>query len=101
MQEVKMEGVLLELFTSPSCPYCPEAKRIAEKVVKQLGKVLLVHRDISVPENAELARSYGIYSVPAIAINGRYNIVGIPVEEELIHAIREEEIQMRMRQAYY
>ncbi len=49
-----MKGMLLELFTVPLL--LQGEKRIAEKVAKQLSNVLLVHKDVSVPENAELAR---------------------------------------------
>jgi small redox-active disulfide protein 1 len=79
------EGILIELFTSPTCPYCPRAKEVAERIVKRMSKVLLIERDVSQPENAEIARSYGIQGVPAMVINGRYKILGVPREEQLLH----------------
>ncbi len=79
------EGILIELFTSPTCPYCPRAKEIVERVVRRIPRALLIERDVSEPENAEIARRYGIQGVPTIVINGRYRIVGVPREEELLH----------------
>ncbi len=78
-------ALLIELFTSPTCPYCPRAKEIAERIVKRLPNALLIERDVSQPENAEIARRYGIMGVPTMVINGRYKITGVPAsEEELI-----------------
>jgi len=57
--------ILIELFTSPTCPYCPKAKEIAERIVKELPNALLIERDVTVNENAEIARKYGIQGVPS------------------------------------
>ncbi len=79
-----MHGYVFELFTSPTCPYCPEARRRVENIVKKLKNAILIERNISEPENAELARRYGIMSVPTLIINGRYKIVGLVSEEEIL-----------------
>ncbi len=82
-------GILIELFTSPTCPYCPRAKEIAERIVKELPNALLIERDITEPENAEIARRYGIQGVPTMIINGAYRIVGVPSSErELINYLK-------------
>jgi small redox-active disulfide protein 1 len=78
------EGILIELFTSPTCPYCPRAKEIAEKIVRRMPGVILIERDVSEPENAAIARSYGIQGVPAMVINRKYRILGVPREEQLM-----------------
>jgi small redox-active disulfide protein 1 len=70
--------ILLELFTSPTCPYCPEAKRVVKSTAEAMKDALLIERDVSEPQNADLARRYGIYSVPALVVNGRYKIQGVP-----------------------
>jgi small redox-active disulfide protein 1 len=77
---------LLELFTSPTCPHCPGAKRVAENVVKQMSGALLIERDISTPENAETAAKYGITGVPAIVVNGKYKMFGVPPSEDELYA---------------
>lgn len=78
--------LLLELFTSPTCPHCPAAKRIAENVVKQMEGALLIERDVSFPENASTAARYGIRGVPTIMVNGKYPIVGVPTSESELYS---------------
>jgi thioredoxin 1 len=73
--------ILIELFTSPTCPHCPAAKRVAENVVGQMEGALMIERDVSIPENAEIAASYGIRGVPVIVVNGKYQMVGVPPSE--------------------
>ena len=78
--------LLLELFTSPTCPHCPAAKRITENVVKQMEGALLIERDVSSPENADVAARYGIQGVPTIIINGRYQMAGVPRSETELYS---------------
>lgn len=73
--------LLLELFTSPTCPHCPAAKLVAENVVRQMEGALLVERDIAMPENADIATRYGVQGVPTIVVNGKYQMVGVPPSE--------------------
>lgn len=84
-----MEGLLLELFTSPTCPYCPKAREAIGEVVKTMKNALLIEREVTEPENAELARKYGIYSVPTLIINGQYRVEGVPRRDELQRFLRQ------------
>ncbi len=77
---------LLELFTSPTCPHCPTAKRIAENVVKQLDSAVLIERDVSLPENADIATRYGIRAVPAMVVNNTYQISGAQGSEDELYS---------------
>ncbi len=82
--------ILIELFTSPTCPYCPKAKNIAEKIVKEIPNALLIERDVTINENAEISRKYGIQGVPTMIINGTYRIVGVPnSEREVINYLKQ------------
>ncbi len=82
--------ILIELFTSPTCPYCPKAKEISERIVKELPNALLIERDVTVNENAEIARKYSIQGVPTMIINGAYRIVGVPSSErEVINYLKQ------------
>ena len=76
-----MEGILLELFTSPTCPHCPTAKSIVGNVVKKMDNALLIVRDVSIPENAKIAAQYGIRGVPTLIINRKHIINGVPGSE--------------------
>ncbi len=78
--------LLLELFTSPTCPHCPAAKRMAENVVGQMEGALLIERDVSLPENADAAARYGIHGVPTMMINGKYQIAGVPRSETELYS---------------
>lgn len=73
--------LLIELFTSPTCPHCPAAKRVTESVVKQMEGALLIERDVSIPEHVEIAARYGIQGVPTIVVNSKYKMVGVPGSE--------------------
>jgi len=82
-------NILIELFTSPSCPHCPRAKAMAENVVRQLPGTLLIERDVTKPDNQRVAAEYGIRGVPTMVINRKHMITGVPAsEQELISAIR-------------
>jgi small redox-active disulfide protein 1 len=78
--------LLIELFTSPTCPHCPAAKRVTENVVKQMEGALLIERDISTPEDAEVAARYRVQGVPTIVVNGKYKMVGVPGSEDELYS---------------
>jgi len=84
-----VEGLLLELFTSPTCPHCPRARETIGEAVKTMRNALLVEREVTEPENAELARGYGIQSVPTLIVNGRYRIEGVPLRDDLLRFLRQ------------
>ncbi|UTB31947.1 MAG: MJ0307 family thioredoxin [Methanobacterium sp. ERen5] len=80
--------VKVEVFTSPSCPYCPMAVQLVEEVKKEMTEDLEVDK-IDIMVDQEKAREYGLMAVPAIALNGVVRFVGAPGKEELIEAIKE------------
>ena len=80
--------VKVEVFTSPSCPYCPMAFELVDEVKKEIDDLEVTKIDISIDQ--EKAREYGLMAVPAIALNGVVKFVGAPSKEELIAAIKEE-----------
>ncbi len=81
--------VKVEVFTSPSCPYCPMAVQLVEDVKKDMPDELEVVK-IDIMEDQDKAREYGLMAVPAIALNGVVKFVGAPGKEELLEAIKEE-----------
>ncbi len=80
--------VKVEVFTSPSCPYCPMAIELVDEVKKEIDDLEVTKIDISIDQ--EKAREYGLMAVPAIALNGVVKFVGAPSKEELVAAIKEE-----------
>lgn len=80
--------VKVEVFTSPSCPYCPMAVQLVEEVKNEMTDDLEVEK-IDIMVDQEKAREYGLMAVPAIALNGVVRFVGAPGKEELVEAIKE------------
>ena len=81
--------VKVEVFTSPSCPYCPMAVQVVEDVEKEMPNELEVEK-IDIMVDREKAIEYGLMAVPAIALNGVVRFVGAPNKDELLSAIKEE-----------
>ncbi|MEN4018713.1 MAG: MJ0307 family thioredoxin [Methanobacterium sp.] len=81
--------VKVEVFTSPSCPYCPMAIDVVDAVKKEMQDDIEVEK-IDIMKNREKAVEYGLMAVPAVAINGVIKFVGAPLKEELEKAIKEE-----------
>ena len=80
--------VKIEVFTSPSCPYCPMATELVDEVKKEMEDDLEVEK-IDIMQDREKAIEYGLMAVPAIALNGVVRFVGAPSKAELIDAINE------------
>lgn len=86
----------IELFTSPTCPYCPAAKAVVEQVVGEanLGEntIDLLQFDTWSDEGASKAREYGIMAVPSIFVSGKgipqkVLLEGAPSKQDLLEAI--------------
>ena len=73
----------VEVFTSPSCPYCPMAEQVVEEAKAELGNEMEVEV-VDIMNDRQRAVDYGIMAVPAIAINGVVEFVGAPSKEELM-----------------
>ncbi len=79
--------VLVKLFTSPTCPYCPKAEEIVEKVAREEG-VVAIKLPVNTDEGMKEALKFGIRAVPAVVINDEFVYVGVPDERELRMFIR-------------
>jgi thioredoxin 1 len=82
-------AVKIEVFTSPTCPYCPMAIEVVEEAKKELGDAIEVEK-VDIMEDREKAVNYGLMAVPAIAMNGVVKFVGAPSLEELMATLKEE-----------
>lgn len=78
----------IELFYSPMCPTCPQAKEIVREIVEKEG-VKYEEVNILSPDGEEKAARYGIKGVPALVINGGEPISGVPLKENLTKLIQE------------
>ena len=77
--------VNIEVFTSPTCPYCPMAIEVVDEAKKEFGDKIEFEK-IDIMVDREKAIEYGLMAVPAIAINGVVRFVGAPSREELFEA---------------
>ncbi|MEM3586932.1 MAG: thioredoxin family protein [Candidatus Jordarchaeaceae archaeon] len=86
--------IIIELFYSKNCPYCPVAKRMVEESVKKLENLVkecIIVNEINVDtkEGRKKAALYQIQGVPTIAINGAITFVGVPPSTDaLVAAIK-------------
>ena len=74
----------ISLFTLPSCPKCPEARRVLEEVAQTRDDVTLEILDMSSPENMTTALMLQIASTPSICIDDDVVAIGdVPSIDEL------------------
>lgn len=81
----------IELFYSPICPYCPEAKRVLIAVAEKLDNEIEIEEvNVLSSTGYERAEKYHIMGVPTFVINGRVRVMGVPSKEQLHDLIRKE-----------
>jgi len=83
--------IRLELFYSPICPFCPEARRILLEVLGEFDQEFRIAEvNVFSSEGLERTKKYDIISVPAIVIENKHKIIGIPEKESLLRRIKQE-----------
>ncbi len=60
---------IIELFTSPTCPHCPPAKKALVETARKAG-VELTEYSTATPQGIQKAREYGVASVPTAIVVG-------------------------------
>ena len=86
MIEEEPKRVKIEIYTSPTCPYCPAAIRMLQKAIDIYGKDLEVTKiDITTPEGGELAAYYEVQATPTIVMNGIVKFRGDPPSESELY----------------
>lgn len=80
------EPLHLQVFVTPTCPYCPRAVRLAHQMALESEKV---RGDmIEAMEFPELAEEYGVMGVPRTVINGEQYLEGAVPEGVLVQALQ-------------
>lgn len=79
------EPVHIQVFVTPSCPYCPRAARLAHQMAME--NRLIVADVIEANEFPELSRRYEVRSVPKTVINNRVQFVGALPEARMVEAL--------------
>jgi len=79
--------MVLEVFKSSNCPFCPRAIRIAEAVLSSHNDIWL--QVVDVRQNRQRARKMKIRAVPTLVFNNEVIYVGSPTIDELDEKLRE------------
>lgn len=79
--------VHIQVFVSPTCPYCPAAVRTAHKLALAFDNIQSDMVETS--EFPHLVNKYDVQGVPAIIINENTQLVGAQPEEQFVKAILE------------
>jgi glutaredoxin-like protein len=84
--ELKMP-VHLQVFVTPTCPYCPQAVVLAHRLAMESD---LIRADmVEATEFPELADKYDVMGVPRTVINEDFHIEGAVPEARLLAALKE------------
>ncbi len=75
--------ITIKLLTSPTCPYCPRAREVVKQLAKEDGDVIALELSVTTDEGLEEAMRFGISGVPAIIINDREVLLGVPRMSDL------------------
>lgn len=91
-------SVHIQVFVTPTCPYCPQTVRLAHRIAIESDMVWsdMIESNEFVP----LAQKYGVMSVPKIVINEKTQLAGTVSEDlliqHLLHSqLHEEPVQPR------
>ena len=79
----------IKLITSPKCPYCPKAREVVRRLVETDRDVIAIELSVTTDEGLKEALRFGISGVPAIIINDRHILLGVPSLGELRRLIEE------------
>lgn len=78
--------VHLQVFVTPTCPYCPPAVILAQQMAYYSPRVRADM--IEATEFPQLAQKYNVYGVPRTVINEKESIEGAAPEAQLVEKIR-------------
>ena len=77
--------VRLELFVTPSCPYCPAVARLVNKLAIESARVSA--EVVEVDQFPALGEQYDLEGVPTLVVNGRIALAGMQPEAHLLGAV--------------
>ena len=82
MSEQEEKVLKIEIYTSPTCPYCPAALRMLQKAVGIYKEAINVTEvSVTSPEGQKLAAIYSIQATPTIVVDGDVKFRGPPPSE--------------------
>ena len=86
-EKVKLidQPVHIQVFVTPTCPYCPIAVKTAHQIAIENGKVIADM--IEAVEFPHLANKYQVMAVPKIIINDKFSFEGAVPESVFVEYI--------------
>ena len=84
LQEVNQD-LHIQVFVTPTCPYCPSAARLAHKLAMENEHITADVIEIS--EFVDLAQRYQVQGVPKTVINDRVEFAGALPEPRFIQQV--------------
>ena len=86
------EPVKIEIFTSPTCPYCPKAVKVAKELAKGIESIKIIEISTGTREGSRRAAQNDVRSVPTLFIRGpgylgMIGYVGAPSREKLMKMV--------------
>lgn len=81
------KDVEIQVFVTPTCPYCPRAARVAQQMAIESDRV----RGIVIEANEfpDLSQKYGVYGVPKVVINEETEFEGAMPEGAFLNYVLE------------
>ncbi|KAB2944429.1 MAG: thioredoxin family protein [Candidatus Methanoperedens sp.] len=76
--------IVIEVFTSPTCPHCPTAVAMAKEVASQTQGVQAFEISTGTPQGFAKAALYGVKAVPTVFIDHKCAFVGAPPSVEAL-----------------
>lgn len=91
MVEVKPKKprVVIEVITSPTCPYCPIAVQMAQEIARKYQGIVVKELSVATPEGRKKAMEHNILGTPTILINNRVEFIGVPSFVEFERRVKE------------
>lgn len=68
----------VEVFSSPGCGKCAQARDVLREVVESLGTDKVSWREVNILEEMDYAVDLGIMASPSIAIDGKLEFTSLP-----------------------
>ncbi len=79
------KSVHIQVFVTPTCPYCPRAVRLAHQFAIENDNI--TGDMIEAMEFPELANKYGVMSVPHVVINEKFEFIGAYPEPQFLQQV--------------
>ena len=75
--------VKVEVFSSPGCGKCAQAKNMLKAIVEEIGRGRITWCEVNILEEMDYAVELGVMSSPAIAIDGKLAFSSLPSPDKL------------------